>query len=167
MNNNIIYFDNAATSWPKPEQVYNRVDTVLRTIGGNPGRGSHSSSIIGNNMINNARKEIAAFFNIPSPNYVIFTHNGTDSLNIVLKGLIKSGDRVLVTPFEHNSVMRPLNRFKNFGVHIETVKTNDDFSISLDSVQKLCQNGIVFVLNLMKLKNHHLFLLFLYELQNF
>lgn len=142
MSKDIIYFDNAATTWPKPEQVYQKMDSVMRNFSGNPGRGGHSSATLGSTLINTARKEIATFFNVPSPDYVIFSQNGTDSLNIAIKGLIKPGNKVLVTPFEHNSVMRPLNSLQEMGVIVETAKVKSDFSIDLDSVQEICKNGI-------------------------
>lgn len=142
MNNEIIYFDNAATSWPKPEQVYAKTDEIFRNTAGNPGRGINSNALLGKQIINDARKEIAEFFNVSSPDYVIFTDNGTDSLNIAIKGLISPGDKVLITPFEHNSVTRPLLAMQKIGVEVKVANKCDDLSIDLDSVKELCKDGI-------------------------
>lgn len=142
MNSTMIYFDNAATSWPKPETVYEKTDAVMRTVSGNPGRGNHSASLRGGRIVQESREEIAVFFNASSSNRVIFTSNGTDSLNIAIKGLLKPGDRVLISPYEHNSVTRPLNSLKNSGVIVEQAKINKDLTIDMDSVEEICNKGV-------------------------
>ncbi|SHI79724.1 aminotransferase class V-fold PLP-dependent enzyme [Parasporobacterium paucivorans] len=144
MSNRTIYLDNAATSWPKPEQVYQNVDSVSRKVRGNPGRGLNSSASLGNKILNDAREEIAGFFNAPSPDYVIFTCNGTDSLNIALKGLINPGSKVLTGPYEHNSVMRPLNSLRERGAIITAAGRLEDYAIDLKSVARICRDGIDF-----------------------
>ena len=108
MTKGTIYLDNAATTWPKPEEVYRAVDTAMREHGANPGRGSYRMSVDAQRMVDETRQEVCRLFNAPAPERVIFTLNCTDALNIVLKGLIKAGDRVVTGPYEHNSVTRPL-----------------------------------------------------------
>ncbi len=108
------YFDNAATSWPKPEVVYHAVDTALRH-GGNPGRGGYKRALAAEELIFSARQKVASFFAIKDSSQLVFTLNATDSLNMAIKGVLKAGDHVLITPFEHNSVLRPLNSLERAG----------------------------------------------------
>ena len=105
-----LYFDNSATTWPKPESVITRVTEILKHLGGNPGRSAHSMSMEANDIVFTAREEIAEFFGLKDSSRVIFTFNCTDSLNLAIKGILKKGDHCLTTSMEHNSVLRPLNR---------------------------------------------------------
>ena len=107
----MIYLDNAATSWPKPEAVYRAVEESLRAAG-NPGRGVNQSALGMSRKVFEARTEVAAFFNVPNEERVVFTKNVTEALNIVLKGFLQEGDHVLISPVEHNSVVRPLEYLK-------------------------------------------------------
>ena len=91
MSKGTIYLDNAATTWPKPEEVYRAVDTAMRKHGANPGRGSYRMSVDAQRMVDDTRREVCRLFNAPALERVIFTLNCTDALNIVLKGLIKAG----------------------------------------------------------------------------
>ena len=102
-----IYLDNAATTWPKPEEVYRAVNIVMREHGANPGRGGYRMSVEAQRIVDDARLAVARLFNAPSPNRVVFTLNTTDALCMVLKGLVEPGHRVVTGPYEHNSVMRP------------------------------------------------------------
>jgi len=142
MSEEFIYLDNAATTWPKPEQVYKAVDETMREICANPGRSSHHMSLKSERVIEGARLAVARFLNAPSPKNVVFTLNCTDSLNIILKGLIKPGDRVIAGPYEHNSVMRPLRTLQKSGVSVAVAQGTSDFSIDLDSVRNLCKEGV-------------------------
>jgi cysteine desulfurase family protein len=114
----MIYLDNAATSWPKPENVYQTMDEFLRAKGGNPGRGSHSMALAAGETVEEARLLIARFINAREAERVIFTLNCTDALNMGLKGLLKPGDHVICGSMGHNSVIRPLRRLKQRGVKI-------------------------------------------------
>ena len=91
----MIYLDNAATSWPKPESVYQMVDKVMRQIGANPGRSGHTMAIEAGRLVQETRELAAALFAIPHPSQVVFTLNVTDSLNLALKGLLQPGDMLL------------------------------------------------------------------------
>ncbi len=103
------YFDNASTSWPKPEAVYAFMDSFFRSHGVNPGRSGYQLAIEAEQMIGETRRLLAAFFGFGGdPNRVVFTQNATDSLNIALFGLLGPGDHVVSTRLEHNSVLRPL-----------------------------------------------------------
>lgn len=112
---NARYFDNAATSWPKPEEVYLAVDMALRT-GGSPGRSGHQRTLAAERLLYDAREKVARFFGAADPAALIFTLNATDALNMAIKGFINKGDHVLTTPFEHNSVARPLNAMAKAGL---------------------------------------------------
>jgi len=114
----MIYFDNAATSWPKPEDVYRAMDKFLRQKSGNPGRGGHSLSLAAKQMIDETRLLIARFINAQEIECVIFTQSCTASLNLGLKGLLKPGDHVITDSIGHNSLVRPLKKLEHQGVKI-------------------------------------------------
>jgi cysteine desulfurase family protein len=118
MNRNILYFDNAATSWPKPEATIRTVEACLRETGGSPGRSGHSMSIDAGRVIFNAREAIAVLLGIDDPLRIVLTKNATEALNIAVVGLLKSGDHVITSSMEHNSVMRPLRAMEANGVEL-------------------------------------------------
>jgi cysteine desulfurase / selenocysteine lyase len=118
MNRNIIYFDNAATSWPKPETTVRAVESCLRETGGSPGRSGHSMSIDAGRAIFNAREALAGLLGIEDPLRIVLTKNATESINIAVFGLLKPGDHVITSSMEHNSVMRPLRAVEAMGVEL-------------------------------------------------
>lgn len=103
-----IYLDNAATSWPKPEAVYLAVDDYQRRLGAAVGRGGYSEASETERLITLCRGRVAALIGASDVSRVIFTQNGTDSLNLALHGLLRPGDHVVTSVCEHNSVLRPL-----------------------------------------------------------
>lgn len=111
----MIYLDNGATTFPKPRNVINNVNKSLLN-GANPGRGGHRLAIKASEAVYNSRKTLAEFFNIKNPENVIFTLNCTEALNIVIKGLLKEGDHVIISSLEHNAVIRPLKKLEGRGV---------------------------------------------------
>ncbi len=104
----IIYFDNAATSWPKPPQMQAAMVDYLERVGGSPGRSGHRLSIEASRIVGNTRDAVAELFNIDDPSRIAFTKNSTEALNIAIMGWLKPGDHVITSSIEHNSVMRPL-----------------------------------------------------------
>ncbi len=112
----MIYFDNAATSFPKPKSVIFEVENCLRSYCGNPGRGAHYLSRKAAEKIYETRECIADFFGLPSPENVFFTYNDTYALNMVIKGLIESGDHIIISDMEHNSVYRPVSMLAERGI---------------------------------------------------
>ncbi len=108
----MIYLDNAATSFPKPRETVESVSAFLTEVGGNPGRGGHPLSIDAARLIYETRDRLTRFINGKDSARLIFTQNGTDSLNTVILGLLEEGDHVVTTGLEHNSVMRPLEFLK-------------------------------------------------------
>jgi len=117
----MIYLDNAATSWPKPESVYRAMDEFLRKNAGSPGRGSHSMSLAAAEIVEEARMLVARLINVPERERVIFTLNCTDALNLGLKGVLKPGDHVITSCMEHNSVVRPLRKLEKQGVKVSRI----------------------------------------------
>lgn len=117
------YLDNAATTWPKPEPVYQHMDKFFRAYGVNPGRAGHELAVEAEKMIVETRGLLARFFNFDGdPQRVVFTQNATDSLNIALFGLLHQGDHVISTRIEHNSVLRPLRHLeRDHGVAVTFV----------------------------------------------
>ncbi|MEE8418530.1 MAG: aminotransferase class V-fold PLP-dependent enzyme [Dehalococcoidales bacterium] len=114
----MIYLDNAATSWPKPESVYQEMDEFLRNSGGNPGRGGHTLAVAATSLIDKTRLLVARMIQADDKDRVVFTLNCTDSLNMGLKGVLKPGDHVITSNLEHNSVVRPLSKLEKQGVTV-------------------------------------------------
>lgn len=122
----MIYLDNAATSFPKPECVYRVMDKFMREKGANPGRAGHRMSVEVEQEIEKSRVTVARFLGINSPKRMIFTYNATDALNMGLKGLLSEGDHVITSRLEHNSVLRPLIGLENRGIITVTWIDNSD-----------------------------------------
>ena len=107
----MIYLDNAATTGKKPQGVIMAVDNALKNMCANPGRSGHSLSQAVGEMVYKTREKVAKMFGA-DPTHVIFTHNCTESLNFVIKGVLNKGDSVIISSFEHNACARPV--FKLF-----------------------------------------------------
>src|SRR4051794_24444729 len=122
----MIYLDNAATSWPKPESVYESLGQFLRDSGANPGRAGHKMAVAAAAAIADCRAGIAKLINAESPERVVFTSNTTDSLNLAILGLLKSGDHAITTSMEHNSVTRPLRLLEHNGVELTIIQADAD-----------------------------------------
>lgn len=111
----LIYLDNAATSFPKPPQVYSEVVSSLIRYGGNPGRGSHRLSLMASKKVYECREAAAALLGVSEADRVFFTLNATHGLNTVIKGLLRRGDHVLISDIEHNAVFRPIYKMAHRG----------------------------------------------------
>ena len=131
------YFDNAATSWPKPEVVYTTMDQFFRNFGVNPGRAGHELAVEAEKMIEETRRLLAAFFEYGGdPHRVVFTQNATDSLNTALFGVLNSGDHAVTTRLEHNSVLRPLAHLKrDHGVDVTHVERDGQGYVDPDDIR--------------------------------
>lgn len=123
-----IYFDHAATSWPKPPEVLRAMAAFLE-VGGNPGRSGHRLSLEAGRIVYRVREALAALFNAPDPLGVIFTANATHALNLALHGLLPPGSRVVTSGSEHNAVMRPLRNLEARGVEVVVVPDLPDGSL--------------------------------------
>jgi cysteine desulfurase/selenocysteine lyase len=132
----MIYFDNAATSWPKPPAVRGALDEYFGEAGGNPGRSGHRMSVAAARIVEKAREALAELFNAHDPSRIVFTHNATHALNIALHGLLRPGDHVVTTSVEHNSVMRPLRHFERLGVEITVVDCTPEGKLDVETVRR-------------------------------
>ena len=136
-----IYLDNAATSFPKPESVYEAVNNFQREIGGNPGRSTHRFARIAKRKVLETRKKIARLCNIQDPSRVIFTANGTEALNLAIKGVLRPGDHVITSFFEHNSVNRPLTKLISQGVSVTWIPANLEYGLDLNELSRKIQKN--------------------------
>ncbi|OGO08183.1 MAG: cysteine desulfurase [Chloroflexi bacterium RBG_13_60_13] len=122
----MIYLDNAATSWPKPESVYQTMDSFLREKGANPGRSGYGMAVAAEQVIEETRTLVARLFGADDEKDVVFTLNCTDSLNLALKGLLRPGDHLVTDSIGHNSLVRPLTRLERDGVLVTRVPPSSD-----------------------------------------
>lgn len=132
----MIYLDNAATSWPKPESVYHAVDIAMREHGGNPGRSGHKMSLEASKIMEETRYLLARLFNVQAPDRLIFTLNTTEAINLGLKGILKPGDHVIAGSMEHNSVARPLELLKKKNVEVTKVSVSPVNGINPADLEK-------------------------------
>lgn len=116
MAQEMIYLDNAATSFPKPRSALNEMVEIYARIGVSPGRGSYDMAVEAEEFVSETRTIMARFFGAPDPDRVIFTANATDALNIALQGMLRQGDHVVSSRLEHNSVLRPLYHLHQKGI---------------------------------------------------
>ena len=112
----MIYFDNAATSYPKPRPVRRAVKSALAEFGGNPGRGGHRLALAAADMVYDCRLAIADFFGIHEPEQIVFTAGATMALNLAIFTGIRRGMHVLISDREHNAVLRPIHRLAKEGI---------------------------------------------------
>lgn len=119
-----VFLDNAATSFPKPDAVYQAMDAAMRDVGVAPGRGGYRQSLAAARIVFEARSAMARFFGVPDSSRLIFTHSATESINIAVFGLLKPGDHVVSTCVEHNALARPLHLAKKRGVEVTFVPSD-------------------------------------------
>lgn len=136
MKKNIIYFDNAATSWPKPPEIIAAMQDYLQNVGGSPGRSGHRLSIEAARIVFETREKLAELFNVPDPLSIILTRNATEGLNIAIFGFLKPGDHVITSGMEHSSVMRPLRAVEARGVDMTVVPCASDGLIDPGDIVK-------------------------------
>lgn len=132
----MIYLDNAATTFPKPEVSLRAINQCMSKYCGNPGRSGHAMSMKTGEEVYKVRKEIQELFQIEDSSHIIFTSNATDSLNLAIKGSLKSGDHVITTSMEHNSVLRPLKSMEKEGVQISIIYGNREGKINPEVIKK-------------------------------
>ena len=121
----MIYFDNAATSFPKPASTLEAMANYLTKVGASPGRSGHRASVEASRIVYEARELVAKLFNISDPLRIVFTKNATEAINTVLLGMLKPGDHVVTSSMEHNSVMRPLRYLSRRGVEVSVVSCTE------------------------------------------
>jgi cysteine desulfurase family protein len=132
----MIYFDNGATSFPKPPGMAAAMSRCMSGYCGNPGRSGHDMSMRTGEEVYKARMSLAKIFNIGEPERIIFTINTTEALNIGIKGMLSSGDHAVTTAMEHNSVLRPLKMLENYGVAHSIVKCEKDGRVDIKAIKE-------------------------------
>jgi cysteine desulfurase family protein len=136
----MIYFDNPATSWPKPPQVKEAMVKFMEEVGANPGRSGHVLSIEAARIIYEAREALSVLFHVKDSSRIVFTFNATESINLALKGLLKYKDHVITSSMEHNSVMRPLRDLEKRGIALTVVPCFEDGTLDPREVEKQVQS---------------------------
>ena len=145
---NYIYLDNASTTFPKAPTVATAMSDYITNRGININRGSYALAYDVEDIIYTTRQRLHPLFNGHDPAHVIFTQNVTMSLNMVIKGLLKAGDHVLVSSMEHNAVMRPLTQLLDEGITFDTIPCDSTGSIQMDSIEPLIRpNTVALIIN--------------------
>lgn len=143
-----IYLDNASTTFPKAPNVANAMSDYLTNYGININRGSYALAYDVEDIIYTTRQRLNTLFNGHDPSHVTFTQNVTMSLNMVIKGLLKAGDHILVSSMEHNAVMRPLTQQLDKGITFDIIPCDVTGSIQLESIETLIRpNTVAMIIN--------------------
>jgi cysteine desulfurase/selenocysteine lyase len=147
--NKLIFLDNGATSFPKPEVVYEFMDHFYRNFGVNPGRSGYDLCLETGAVVEETRRMLTRFFNGTDPNRLCFSYNSTDALNLIIFGMLKKGDHAITTTLEHNSVLRPLYHLWKFGgVEVDYVPFDSNGFVDPDDFpQKFKKNTKLVVVN--------------------
>ncbi|MCC7212841.1 MAG: aminotransferase class V-fold PLP-dependent enzyme [Candidatus Brocadia sp.] len=143
----MIYLDNAATTFPKPEIVYKTMDTFYRTLGANPGRSGHRMAVAAEKEIEDTRTVVARLFGIRNSMRLILTFNATDAINMGIKGFLKPGDHAITTFLEHNAVSRALHGLEKRGIiTITKVRNSPDGFINPVDIKKAITSKTRFII---------------------
>lgn len=138
---NSVYLDNSATSFPKPEPVYQAVTDAMRHAGANPGRGGHRMSLDAARLVHETREAVAGYFGIDDSSRLVFTSGATEAINLALFGLLSPGDRVVTTSMEHNAVARPLRVLQDRGVEVARAEAGTDGLVEPEQIIRHCTTG--------------------------
>ncbi len=145
---NYIYLDNASTTFPKAPNVANAMANYITNYGININRGSYALAYDVEDIIYTTRQRLNTLFNGHDPSHVIFTQNVTMSLNMVIKGLLRAGDHVLVSSMEHNAVMRPLTQLLDKDITFDIIPCDKTGSVQLESIEALIRpNTVAMIIN--------------------
>ncbi|HEX9093550.1 MAG TPA: aminotransferase class V-fold PLP-dependent enzyme [Coriobacteriia bacterium] len=131
-----VYLDNGATSWPKPASVVEAMVDAMERAGGNPGRGAHPLALAASRVIFEARRDAAALLGVPDPRDLLLLAGATEGCNLMLKGLLTAGDRVVVSSMEHNAVARPLHLLAQRGITVDVVSADASGFVEPDAVER-------------------------------
>ena len=132
-----IYLDHGATSWPKPPEVVSAVTEALTVYGGNPGRGAYRMAMATSRHIHESRRQVAAFLGVKDARDLLFSPGCTEAMNLVLRGLLSPGDRVVACSMEHNAVARPLFDLAQLGVDVVLVDADSSGTVIAEEVEEL------------------------------
>jgi cysteine desulfurase/selenocysteine lyase len=146
--NNIIYLDNSATAYPKPDAVYKFMDSFYREHGVNPGRSGFDAALQAEEIVMSTRKLLTDFFNAGGEsNRLTFSYNASDSLNMIIQGLASKGDHVVTTMLEHNSVLRPLHHLEmNEVINVTHIMFDEKGYINPDDIKKAIRKNTKMVI---------------------
>jgi cysteine desulfurase / selenocysteine lyase len=134
---NLIYLDNSATSFPKPQVVYDFMKEFYQSHGVSPGRSGFDKALEAEEVVHSTRKLLTNLFNGTDPNHLTFCYNATDALNRIIMGMVSRGDHVITSNLEHNSVLRPLNHLqRDGGIELTFIPFDDKGYIDPDDVKK-------------------------------
>jgi cysteine desulfurase/selenocysteine lyase len=140
--NKLIYLDNSATTYPKPEEVYTYMDSFYRNNGVNPGRSGFDAAIETEEIVHSTRQMLTDLFNGDDPNRLTFSYNASDSLNMILQGLSEKGDHIVSTFLEHNSVLRPLYHLEMDGIaEVTYVPFDNNGYVHPDDIKKAIKDN--------------------------
>ncbi|MGG4346397.1 aminotransferase class V-fold PLP-dependent enzyme [Paenibacillus lautus] len=133
----IVYLDHAATSWPKPPEVFEAMRKAMEEAAANPGRGSHRMAVKASRVLYGTRKALADLFGVKNPNDIALTSNTTEALNLAIKGYLREGDHVIATMIEHNSVRRPLEFLKRTrGVQVDYIPIDEEGQLDVQLMEE-------------------------------
>ena len=130
----MVYFDNAATTKNKPQEVYDAAFEYMKDVGVSPGRGSYQLGIEASRRLYCTRCTVGRFFGLSEPDRVVFTKNSTEAINLLFDGLLQDGDHVIISCFEHNAVLRPLETLKRRGRIDYSIVGLDDLTSSPEAI---------------------------------
>lgn len=133
----MIYLDNAATTYPKPESVIKAVSEYMRNCGASPGRGGYSSAMQASSVVYECRENLASLFHLPDPERIIFTKNSTEAINTAIFGLVEKGDEIIISSMEHNAVLRPAHECTRRGAKLIVAHADYTGRVSPESIEKL------------------------------
>lgn len=132
-----IYFDNTATSFPKPNSVLEAVTYCIMNSAANPGRSGHKMAIKAGQIVFGTRRKIARLFGVKNPMHVVFGFNATDALNLAIKGVLKKGDHVITSSMEHNSTIRPLKALEMDGIiSLSIIQADSNGFVHVEDIEK-------------------------------
>lgn len=132
----IVYLDHAATSWPKPPEVFEAMRKAMEEAAANPGRGSHRMAVKASRVLYGTRKTLADLFGVKNPNDIALTSNTTEALNLAIKGYLREGDHVIATMIEHNSVRRPLEYLKRTrGIQVDYIPVDEEGQLDMQLME--------------------------------
>ncbi|MBU5349548.1 aminotransferase class V-fold PLP-dependent enzyme [Paenibacillus lautus] len=132
----IVYLDHAATSWPKPPEVFEAMRKAMEEAAANPGRGSHRMAVKASRVLYGTRRTLADLFGVKNPNDIALTSNTTEALNLAIKGYLREGDHVIATMIEHNSVRRPLEYLKRTrGVQVDYIPVDEEGQLDVQLIE--------------------------------
>jgi cysteine desulfurase family protein len=142
----LIYLDNAASSWPKPDETWQAMELFMRSVGANPGRSGHRLSIEAGRILMETRDALSELFGICDPLRIVFTRNATESLNLAICGTLQAGDHCITSSMEHNSVMRPLRALEKKGVELTIVPCSPEGRLEPQEVEKAIRENTRLIL---------------------